>query len=63
MLDQKLLEMMYESAMKSGLEGAHSAALIYRKMLDMPVESQVIVQFQEGEDFVVTRKAEGYELA
>ena len=55
--------MMYESAAKSELEGARSAALIYRKMLDMPVGSQVTVQFQEGEDFIVTRLADGYSLS
>lgn len=62
MLDRKLIEMMYDTAVKSRLEGARSAAVIYRKMLDMPLDSQMTVQFQEGEDFVVTRRAGGYEL-
>lgn len=63
MLDRKLIEMMYDTAHKSELEGAHSAALIYKKMLTMPVNSSMTVQFQEGEDFIVTCRPEGYELA
>jgi hypothetical protein len=63
MLDVKLIEMMYKTASQSQLEGAGAAAAIYRKMLDMPLDSQMTVQFQEGEDFIVTRCAEGFELA
>lgn len=63
MLDRKLIEMMYDTASKSTLAGAHSAAVIYKKILDMPLDSKLTVQFQEGEDFVVTCRAEGYELA
>jgi hypothetical protein len=63
MLDVKLIETMYKTASQSTLSGAAAAAAIYRKMLEMPLNSRMTVQFQEGEDFVVTRRAEGYELA
>lgn len=63
MLDRKLIETMYDTAVKSDLQGARSAAAIYRRMLEMPLGAQMTVQFQEGEDFVVTRREEGYELA
>lgn len=63
MLDRKLIETMYDTAVKSDLQGARSAAAIYRRMLEMPLGAQMKVQFQEGEDFVVTRREEGYELA
>lgn len=63
MLDRKLIEMMYETAAKSGLQGARSAAAVYRQMLEMPLGSQMTVRFQEGEDFIVTCREEGYKLA
>lgn len=63
MLDRKLIEMMYDTAVHSGHDGAREAALIYRKMLDMPMDSQMRVQFEEGETFIVTRRSGGYELA
>ncbi|RKJ79121.1 MULTISPECIES: hypothetical protein [unclassified Pyramidobacter] len=62
MLDRKLIEMMYETAAKSELQGARSAA-VYRQMLEMPLDSQMTARFQEGEDFIVTCREEGYELA
>lgn len=63
MIDRKLIEMMYDTAAKSELQGARSAAAVYRRMLEMPLRSQMTVRFQEGEDFIVTRRKEGYEVA
>ncbi|MDY2648652.1 hypothetical protein FYJ74_01120 [Pyramidobacter sp. SM-530-WT-4B] len=63
MLDRKLIEAMYDTAVKSELQGARSAAAVYRRMLEMPLGSQMTVRFQEGEDFIVTRREEGYEVA
>ena len=63
MIDRKLIEMMYDTAATSELQGARSAAAVYRRMLEMPLRSQMTVRFQEGEDFIVTRREEGYEVA
>lgn len=63
MLDRKLIEMMYDTAVKSGRQGARSAAAVYRRMFEMPLGAQMSVRFLEGEDFIVTCRKEGYELA
>lgn len=63
MLDRNLIETMYKTASQSTLQSARPAAAICRQMLEMPLDSQMTFQFQEGERFTVTRRKEGYKLA
>ncbi len=63
MLDRKLIEKMYETASQSNLSGAKAAAKIYEKMLKMPPGATMTVQFEAGEDFLVTCVEGGYKLS
>ncbi len=63
MIDRKLIEAMYQTASQSDLSGAQVAARVYEKMLAMAPGTTMTVQFQPGEDFLVTCLEGGYELS
>lgn len=62
MINQTMLEEMFRLASASGSDDGERWAGVCRRLLDMPENSTVTVQFEAGEDFVITRRSQGYTI-